>query len=240
MTRASWYWRARVAGAYLAARLRPLPTLTDRSCNICGYEGPFGPGGKGMRNEARCPRCRSVERDRLFKLWLDSAPQELEKKDVLHFAPEHSLMQLIRPIVRRYRGADIAPGRADLVLNIEQIALAPASVDAVICAHVLEHVDDRRALAELFRILVPGGLAVISVPIIEGWATSYENPAVVSPKERALHFGQWDHIRYYGADLRARIGAAGFCLSTFTASPAEVVRHGLIRGDTLFLARKPG
>ena len=240
MTQASWYWRIRVTGAYIAARFRPLPRLTDRRCNICGYDGPFGPGGKGTRNEARCPRCRSVERDRLFKLWLDKEQQSLVQKDVLHFAPEHSLASLVRPLARRYRSADIAPGRADLVLNIERLALEPDSVEAVICAHVLEHVDDGKALRELFRILRPGGLVVISVPIIEGWSVSYENPAIVTAGERALHFGQWDHVRYYGTDLRDRISSAGFSLEEFTASPEEVVRHGLIRGDKLFLARKPG
>jgi SAM-dependent methyltransferase len=176
----------------------------------------------------------------LFKLWLDKEQQSLVQKDVLHFAPEHSLASLVRPLARRYRSADIAPGRADLVLNIERLALEPDSVEAVICAHVLEHVDDGKALRELFRILRPGGLVVISVPIIEGWSVSYENPAIVTAGERALHFGQWDHVRYYGTDLRDRISSAGFSLEEFTASPEEVVRHGLIRGDKLFLARKPG
>ena len=240
MTQTSWHWRARVVGAYIAARFRPLPKLTDRQCNICGYHGPFGPGGKGMRNDARCPRCRSVERDRLFKLWLDKEPQFLDQKDILHFAPERSLTSLVRPLARRYRSADIVPGRADLVLNIEQLELTSASVEVVICAHVLEHVDDAKALGELFRILVPGGLAVISVPIVAGWSASYENPAIVTAKERAVHFGQWDHVRCYGADLRDRIRVAGFSLREFSASPSEGVSHGLIRGDTLFIAQKPG
>ncbi len=239
MSFTDWYWRARVTGAYLGARLRPLPRLTPRACNICGYEGYFGPAGKGLRLEAQCPKCGSAERYRLFKLWLDTAPQALAGKDILHFAPEKSLVALIKPRAGRYRTADIAPGRADMVLNIEAIALDDASLDAVIASHVLEHVDDRRALAELHRILKPGGLALIVVPIVEAWRQTYENPAITTPRERDLHFGQWDHLRYYGADIRDRIRAAGFSLAEFTATPAQVLRHGLIRGETLFLATRP-
>lgn len=233
-----WFWRARVSADYIGSRFRPLPRLTPRICNICGYEGYFAPAGKGTRYEAKCPKCKSAERYRLFKLWLDSEPQALAGKDILHFAPEKSLSVLIRPIAGRYRTADIAPGRGDLVLNIEAIALDSSSLDAVIASHVLEHVEDKKALAELHRVLKPGGLAVIIVPIVEGWKHSYEDPSIVSPQERALHFGQWDHVRYYGADIRERIRAAGFTLDEFTATPGDVLRYSLIRGETLFLARK--
>lgn len=227
-----------VTASYVGARFRPLPVRHPRLCNICGYEGPFGPGGKGTRSDARCPRCGSVERGRLFKLWLESAPSAIAGKRVLHFAPNKSLAGLLRPLAGHYESADIAPGRADLVLDIEAIDLPDASVDAVICFHVLEHVDDRKALAELHRLLRPGGVAAIAVPIVEGWQQTYENPGVTTPSARAFHFGQSDHVRQYGADLRTRIAEAGFALRAFTASPEEVLRHGLIRGETIFLAHR--
>jgi SAM-dependent methyltransferase len=45
------------------------------------------------------------------------------------------------------------------------LPLAPASVDCVVSANLLEHVpDDRRALAEMARVLKPGARAVIVVP----------------------------------------------------------------------------
>ena len=234
-----WYWRAMVATSYFGSRFRRLPRCYPRVCNICGYEGPFGPAGKGTRHDAKCPRCKSAERYRLFKLWLDHRPEALQGKDILHFAPEKSMTALVRPLAGRYRTADITPGRADIVLNIEAIELPGASVDAVICFHVLEHVDDAKALAEMFRILRPGGLAIIMVPIVEGWARSYENQAITAPGQRTLHFGQFDHVRYYGADLRDRIRAAGFKLSEFTAEEPDVLRHGLIRGEKVFVAEKP-
>lgn len=236
----AWYWRVRVTASYVGERFRRLPRRFPRVCNICGYEGPFGPAGKGTRRDAKCPRCHSVERYRLFKLWLDTAPQFLTGKDVLHFAPEKSVSALVRPLAGRYRAADITPGRADMVLDIEAMDIEDASLDAVICSHVLEHVDDAKALSEIFRVLRPGGTAIIMVPMIEGWAHSYENPQVQTPEARTLHFGQFDHVRYYGADLRQRIRDAGFRLSEFTAEPAQVLRHGLIRGEKVFIATRPG
>jgi predicted SAM-dependent methyltransferase len=83
----------------------------------------------------------------------------------------------------------------------------------VICNHVLEHVDDRKALTEIMRILAPGGMLVASVPIIEGWDTTYEDVAIKDPEDRALHFGQSDHVRWYGRDFRDRLKAAGFEIS---------------------------
>ncbi len=234
-----YYWSLVVTASYISSRLRPLPARHPRQCNVCGYEGPFGPAGKGTRKDARCPRCRSVERDRLFKLWLESTPKAIAGKEVLHFAPEKSLASLIRPLAARYVTADITPGRADRVLNIEAIDAADASFDAVICSHVLEHVDDRKALAEIYRVLRPSGLAAIAVPIVEGWRRTYENPAVTAPADRALHFGQADHVRYYGADIRERISEAGFTLNQFTACPDDILRYGLIRGEAIFVAKRP-
>ena len=51
-------------------------------------------------------------------------------------------------------------------LNIEEIELATNTVDVILCSHVLEHVDDKKAMPELFRILKSGGRLLAMVPII--------------------------------------------------------------------------
>jgi ubiquinone/menaquinone biosynthesis C-methylase UbiE len=49
------------------------------------------------------------------------------------------------------------------------LPLADGSVDAVVSANLLEHVpDDVRALAEIFRVLRPGGRAVVVIPLGPG------------------------------------------------------------------------
>lgn len=233
-----FYWRVRVEASYFLARLKGVQRSFPRVCNICGYQGYFGPAGRGRRIDAKCPRCKSAERYRLFKLWLDLNSQKLSGADVLHFAPEKSMTALIRPLAKSYKTGDIKPGRADLVLNIENVDLPDASFDCVVCSHVLEHVDDMKALAEMHRLLRPRGIAIIMIPIVEGWIDTYENPVANTDSERTLHFGQNDHVRYYGADVRARIRAAGFELSEFTATGQDVARYGLLRGEKVFVAAR--
>ena len=210
-----------------------------RACSVCGYRGRFKPAGRPRRIDARCPKCGSAERYRLLALWLDRQGSHLRDARVLHFAPEQGLAELLKVRVGSYQSADLTPGRADLVRNIEGIAEPDASYDCVVCSHVLEHVDDHKALREIYRVLRPGGTALIMLPIIEGWSVTYENPNVVTPEDRKRHYGQADHVRYYGADVRLRIRAAGFHLSEFTAEGPDVLTYGLQRGEKVFIATKP-
>ena len=105
---------------------------------------------------------------------------------------------------------------------------------------MLEHVDDRKAVPELFRILRPGGLLIAMFPMVEGWDTTYENPAVTLPEERLLHFGQHDHVRFFGRDARSRLATPGFVVSEYTAVEPYVRKYGLMRGEKIFLCHKPG
>ncbi|MBT3069587.1 methyltransferase domain-containing protein [Rhodomicrobium sp. Az07] len=210
-----------------------------RNCNICGFEGLFDLAGWPLRIDANCPRCGSLERHRLFRLWLANNIDAVRDRDVLHFAPEGFATGFLKPLAHSYVNADLEMGRADIVLDIEKIDLASSSLDTVICSHVLEHVDDRKALAELFRILRPGGLCILMVPLVEGWDTTFEDPNIKDPKGRAIYFGQDDHVRYYGADFRDRVRDAGFTLTEFTAVEPFVTRHALQRGDKVFVARRP-
>jgi SAM-dependent methyltransferase len=209
-----------------------------RTCSVCGYRGRFTSAGRPRRIDARCPKCGSAERYRLLALWLDRHGGGLRTARVLHFAPEKGLTQLLKARLGSYQSADVAPGRADLVLNIEAIAEPDASYDCIVCSHVLEHVDDAKALREIHRVLKPGGLALIMLPVIEGWSRTYENPAVAAPEERKRHYGQSDHVRYYGADVRERIRSAGFELDEFTAEGEDVLTYGLTRGEKVFIATK--
>jgi len=209
-----------------------------RQCSVCGYRGWFSPAGRPQRIDARCPHCASTERSRLMALWIDRHGTWLGDASVLHFAPERGITDLLRKKCRQYSSADLAAGRADRVLDIEAIGSPDETFDCVVCSHVLEHVDDRRALAELHRVLRRDGVALIMLPLIEGWARTYEPESARTPEERKRHFGQADHLRFYGADVRDRIRAAGFTLDEFTAEGEDVLTYGLQRGEKLFIARK--
>jgi SAM-dependent methyltransferase len=208
------------------------------ACPLCGYEGSFFPSGTPAIPNAGCQACNSRPRHRLLALAL--ARHDLfTGGDILHFAAEPYLKPLIdaaRP--KSYVRADIDPKRGDVVVNIEKIALPDDSFDLVICSHVLEHVDDERALAELFRVLKPNGKLIAMVPLIEGWDKTYEDPSVQDWHKRKIHFGGGTHVRFYGKDFRERILKAGFGLSEFAASPLEVIKHGLIAGERIFICTK--
>lgn len=63
-----------------------------------------------------------------------------------------------------YWGVDAVDGpRVDRVSVAEELPFGDAEFDVVVCTQVLEHVDDPvRVLAEIYRVLVPGGVVFLS------------------------------------------------------------------------------
>ena len=110
-----------------------------------------------------------------------------------------------------YVSADLDSPVADVHADATDLPFEDESFDFVICVHVLEHVpDDRKALREFFRVLRPGGEAVLQVPPSD-LAVTREDPSVVTARgERERLFGQYDHVRLCGADYGERIAEAGF------------------------------
>jgi SAM-dependent methyltransferase len=159
-------------------------------------------------------------------------------KAVLHFAPEPIIEKLVKAKAARYLSGDIRPSHGNVGLNIEAIDQPDESWDVVIASHVLEHVNDELALRETHRVLKNGGKLIAMTPIIEGWDQTYENPSITTPPERALHFGQSDHVRYYGRDFRARLQAASFSVDEFAARGEECVQFSLLRGEKIFVGTK--
>jgi hypothetical protein len=65
-----------------------------------------------------------------------------------------------------------------------------------------------------------------------------DDPSITGEKERETHFGRYDHVRWYGSDIRARIMKAGFSIEEFTATGELAVPYGLELGESLFISRK--
>jgi len=210
-----------------------------RTCPICDFTGQFSAYGRVPRPNAKCPKFKSLERHRLLKLMYDRIDAPPANARMLHFAPERAVESFTRAHYSEYVTADLMRDDVDLKLNIEAIDLDTGSFDAIICSHVLEHVDDAKALSEMFRVLKPGGLAILAVPIVEGWDLTYEDPTITDKAGRLLHFGQHDHVRQYGRDFRERVRRAGFELEEFVVDGAESVTYSLRLGARVFLARKP-
>jgi SAM-dependent methyltransferase len=225
---------------YFALRARKMQP--PQECPICGYKGRFDAGGILVpRMNATCPRCHAMERNRLLKLAVQRGKLDFKGRTILHFAPEPAVLRMIKEAgPAEYLTADLDPAKAMRSINIEKIDLADASFDTVICSHILEHVDHHKALAEIFRVLQPGGLAVFLFPIVDAWDETYEDPQYRhTAEDRTAHFGQDDHIKFFGRDVLDSIRDAGFALELFIAGGADSARYALMRGETVFLATKP-
>lgn len=183
-------------------------------CPCClRYFRIFLSGGTIQRHNIICPGCNSAERHRLLALYLENQTNFFEQQlKVLHFAPEYMFQKRFSMLPDLdYISADIQSQYAQYKIDIMNIPYEDSSFDVVLCNHVLEHVlDDNQAMRELFRILKPGGWAILQVPLDPTLDKTYEDPNIVSPEDRALHFGQWDHVRMYGRDYKDRLEAVGF------------------------------
>jgi SAM-dependent methyltransferase len=220
------------------ARMRALAHCGDAvRCPCC--DGSFDEFIRHRaRPHAKCPRCGALERHRLLWLYLTERTNLLSSKcSLLHFAPERAYARLLKPGPDlRYVTADLDSPLAVDKVDIMDMPYADGSFDAVLCNHVLEHVDDDRlAMREIRRVLRPGGWAILMTPIDGTRATTLEDPAITTRADRHRVFGQSDHVRLYGRDFATRVAEAGFAVRTDRyveqLDPELVSRCGLRRED---------
>lgn len=192
-----------------------------KQCPLCGCQRrKFLPYGYvTSRENALCPNCLSLERHRLLWLWLvresDIGRGAMALPKMLHIAPEVALMRKFKKMYAstpdRYVTADLESPLADMHFDVQHIPLEAESFDAIICNHIMEHVeDDGKALRELYRIMRRGGWGVILSPVDLEREKTFEDDTITDPAERTRIFGQYDHRRIYGRDYAARLREAGF------------------------------
>jgi Methyltransferase domain len=225
-------------------RLRVLAHRGDAVlCPVCG--GRFDRFKDDWnRPNALCWRCGSHERHRAQWLLFQRRTELLsEARSMLHFAPEWALRRRFEEIKNlRYVTADLAHPGVDLVLDVTSLHLPDASFDAILCSHVLEHVDDdRAAIAELRRITSPGGWCAVMVPLDLRREHTYEDSSITSPEDRRRAFWQHDHVRLYAADIGLRLEAAGFDVERIRPEPEfgveMVARCRINQADDIWLCR---
>jgi len=218
-------------------------------CPVCEHSFrkflPYGYTKATSRKNALCPRCLSLERHRLMYLYLRDKTDFFTKDlKVLHIAPEQCFYKRFRALENLdYTTGDLESPIADVHFDIQEIPFANETYDVVICNHVLEHVDDdAKAMSEMYRILKPGGFAILQVPQDTGAKKTYEDPTITDPSEREKHFLQKDHVRLYGLDYSERLSAVGFKVVADTYSnnfPEETAkRFGLPMKEIFYFNQK--
>ncbi|BCW98666.1 MAG: type 11 methyltransferase [Armatimonadota bacterium] len=184
------------------------------ACPCCHYQArQFWPSGVNQKPNTLCPSCGSLERHRLLWLFFQRHPELLRRSQrILHVAPERQIEQLLRSIPEvKYLSAGLESPPAEVCMDLTNTGMQDKSFDGIVCCHVLEHIpNDGAALRELYRILAPGGWAILQVPVDYARQTTYEDPNIISPGDRLREFGQEDHVRVYGRDYEDRLRNAGF------------------------------
>ena len=216
-------------------------------CPCCGWKlRTFTRGGASLRARdcGYCPRCNSKARHRRDWLYLVKNTALFEARGrLLHVGPKYALSrQFIKSENLDYVGVDckLRPNIRS-VANIEKIPFRDGVFDAIVCIHVLEHVeDDRSAISELFRVLKPGGWAFVTVPIRLD-APTYEDPTITTPQARREAFGEEQHVRVYGYDLADRLKAEGVHVQLDRADRTEASlrkKYGVLDNEHIFFCTK--
>jgi len=216
-------------------------------CPICESNTRlFLPFGVIVRSNAWCPVCGSLERHRL--IWLLFQQQtgifDTQRKRMLHIAPEAAISSRLESITTLdYLTADLSPSRAMVQMDITDIHYPDNLFDIIYCSHVLEHIpDDRKAIRELCRVLSSEGLAIILVPV--AGEITIEDLSITDPEERKKLYGEPDHVRSYGSDIKDRLEETGFKVTivfpTELAEKTELLRMNIPETEIIFLCSKNG
>jgi SAM-dependent methyltransferase len=220
-------------------------------------------GYETQRNNVLSPSTLSLERHRLLWLYLNEETdffkselvsdssftntKRIKLRDaetnsalkVLHFAPEQAFYKLFRNQKNLdYTTTDLFSPLADVKADICNLPFQDNQYDIILCNHVLEHIpDDTKAMQELYRVLKPGGMAILQIPQDLSRATTFADDTITDQKERAKIFGQYDHVRIYGRDYFDKLRSIGFTVIeedyTNKIAPELVEKYCLAKGEII-------
>jgi SAM-dependent methyltransferase len=203
----------------------------DRYCNVCDWSGTAFDGFEHCESNG-CPDCGSIARDRFVNFLAINLQRTRRGASIIETSPRlgHDYRIYMKRLFRFRTGDyDLVSHKGDLFLDLQKIDLPPNSIDVFITAHVLEHVPDYvAATKELFRVVSPGGLAVVAVPLLNG--------TTCQPTEPEYHEDNTAVHWRFGWDLKEHLEAAGFQVDIAVTAPfasvlAERQWSGVVSGE---------
>jgi SAM-dependent methyltransferase len=217
-------------------------------CPCCGWRlRAFTSGGVSLKERelSYCPRCNSKARHRRIWLFLEEHTNLfIDSLRLFEVAPKFCFARSFRKMSNlSYVTGGLQQHLETMIrMDLTAVPISFNSFDALICVHVLEEITrDGLAMSEMFRVLKPGGWAVVTVPTNMGEAT-YEDPSIVAPQDRKRAFGEPAHVRVYGYDLADRLRSSGFAVTVDLAEDIPLqkrARYGLRVDENIFFCRKP-
>lgn len=202
-------------------------------------------GYEVKRDNVLAPGTLSLERHRLLWIYLQNETNFFKKPlKVLHVAPEQAFYKRFKAQKNLdYTTTDISSPLADVKADITALPFEDHTFDVIFCNHVLEHIpDDKKAMQELYRVMKNGGWGIFQIPQDLKRENTYENFNITDPKERAKHFGQYDHVRVYGRDYFERLSSVGFNVTpidyTTNFPDWAIDKYRLPKGELLPVCRK--
>jgi SAM-dependent methyltransferase len=203
-----------------------------------------------IKGDLASPGNGARKRHRLIWLFLKNELGILEKKaTVLHIGPEQAFFN----ILKNQNNLNYIPGdkmvdgynnqKGIRYTDLTNLDFDSNYFDYIICNHVLEHIpDDSAAISEMYRTLKNKGKAIITVPLSEENKITFEDKNITSASDREKYYGQWDHLRLYGTDIKDKFVKAGFKCSLVkyadNFSDADKYKYG-ISNDIIIFAEKP-
>jgi len=234
-------------------------------CAMCGHQVwrfmPYLRGSAGVPklmyaldtigsepDRFECPRCGSHDRERHLLLYLEKLGllADMSGKSVLHFAPEKRLASRISAASpAHYVRCDLYPITPEIQrVDMLEMQFEDRSFDVVIANHVLEHVsDDLKALGEIYRVLKPGGYAILQTPYSAKLHHTWQDPGIDNDAARLQAYGQRDHVRLFGRDIFSRFASKGLvsCVRQHdeVLPETDAIALGISPKEPLFLFSRP-
>lgn len=195
-----------------------------------------------------CMYCGSHDRERHIFMYFDKLGiwDKMKNASILHFAPEKKVNEKISSIgTKSYIKADLFPASDDVQkIDATNIPLENGSVDFIIANHILEHIPDyKKALAEFFRVLKPGGMLVCQTPFSKLLRKNFEDDGINTDQLRLVYYGQEDHVRVFSEKvLLESIQSSGFEMNIIEHSKyfteSDAFYYGVNKNEYLILVSK--